>query len=194
MKIRTIVLGCLTGIIILSTAYEYGMAQTKTGQLSLKVGVVSVREVFRDCKRNIKYRTDAIAEQSKLKAEMDDLSKEIQTEEADLKTLRPGSSEHLAQVKALLDKRAKLDAQQEYVKQQRGFRDKQWTEDVYKEVLTIVKELAKQKGLDMVLDRTDPEFPISGEELMMILNTHKVLYSGGCLDLTKEVVAKLDEK
>jgi len=55
-----------------------------------------------------------------------------------------------------------------------------------------VGEIAREKGLDLVLERTEPEFPISGEELMMTFSSHKVLYGGGCIDLTKEVTSRLD--
>lgn len=194
MKFRTLVVCCLAAAVVWSLAYEYCPAQQKVAQPAVKIGVVSVREVFRDCKRNIKYRTEAVAEQSKLRAEMDDLAKEVERDEAELKTLKSGTTEHLAQVKQVLDKRARLESQQEYFKQQRSLRDKQWTEDLFKEVLAIIKDLAQQKGLDVVLERTEPEFPFSGEELMMVLNTHKVLYSGGCTNLTKEVLARLDQK
>jgi hypothetical protein len=32
------------------------------------------------------------------------------------------------------------------------------------------------------------------EELVMALRTHKVLYNGGCLDLTDAVIAALDKE
>jgi Skp family chaperone for outer membrane proteins len=194
MRFRTLVVCCLATAIVWSLAYEYCFAQQKATQPTLRIGVVSIREVFRDCKRNVKYRTEAVAEQSKLRAEMDDLAKEVERDEAELKTLKSGTAEHLAQIKQVLDKRAKLESQQEYYKQQRSLKDKQWTEDLFKEVLAIIKDLARQKGLDVVLERTEPEFPFSGEELMMVLNTYKVLYSGGCVDLSKEVLARLDQK
>jgi Skp family chaperone for outer membrane proteins len=116
-------------------------------------------------------------------------------QEAGLKTLKRGSVDYLAQYKELLEKRAKLDVQQQVINQERSAKDQKWMEELYSEILQITVELAKQKGLELVLGADEPEFPMeSADQLMMTLSTHKVLYAAGCLDLTSEVVARLDAK
>jgi Skp family chaperone for outer membrane proteins len=172
-----------------------GLAQPKAEQHSLTIAVVNVREVFRKCNRNAKYRQEAMAEYNTAMLELEKLSKQIQADEAGLKTLKPGSPDHLKQYQDVLEKKAKLDVRQQYLKQERSLKDQRWTEQVYQEVLQIVKELAEKKGLDMVFDKQEPEFPsASGDELMLTLSTHKLLYSGGCPDITDEVIARLDAK
>jgi len=127
-------------------------------------------------------------------AELERLTKELEADEAGLKTLKLGSPDHLKQYQQILEKRANLEAQREYYKQHRALKEKQRTEQLYKEILQITKDLAEQKGLDLVLEDDEPEFPVaSAEELVMIINTHKVLYSAGCLDITGDVIARLDE-
>jgi len=195
MKTKTVMfLGCLAGVVLL-TGYQYSLAQPKADQHSLTIAVVNVREIFRKCNRNAKYRQDAMAEYNTAMLELEKLSKQIQADEAGLKTLKPGSPDHLKQYQDVLKKKGELDARQQYLKQERSLKDQRWTEQVYQEVLQIVKELAEKKGLDMVFDKEEPEFPsTSGDELMLTLSTHKVLYSGGCPDITDEVIARLDEK
>lgn len=195
MKIRTaIILSSLVGAIILSAGYQ-GLAQPKTEQSAVKIAVVNVREVFRRCNRNTKYRQEAMAEYNTTMLELEKLSKQIQADEAGLKTLKPGSPDHLKQYQDVLKKKAELDARQQYLKQERSLKDQRWTEQVYQEVLQIVKELAEKKGLSLVFDKQEPEFPAtSGDELMLTLSTHKLLYSGGCPDITDEVIARLDAK
>jgi len=105
MRIKTMVLSCLIGIVVLSIGYEYSRAEPEANEQTLKIGVVSVRRVFRDCKRNLAYRADTLAEQSKIREELQTLSKEIAAAEAGLKTLKAGSDDHLAQVKTLFEKR-----------------------------------------------------------------------------------------
>lgn len=193
MKIKAVVLSCLVCAVVLFVGYEYSQAQPKADKPTSKIGIVSVRKAFRNCKRNSKYREQAIAEQVRIKAEEEKLSKEIEAQEAGLKALKVGSSDQLAQYKELLDKRAALEVQRQFNNQQRALKDRQWTEGLYKEILRITGELAQQKGLELVLEVDEPEFPVeSGDELMMTLSTHKVLYSRGCLDLTDEVVGRLD--
>ena len=57
--------------------------------------------------------------------------------------------------------------------------------------VSSTKELAAEKGLLLVLEKSEPEFPIQ-RDLGLIIGTHKVLYSDGCLDITDDVIAKMD--
>ena len=193
MKSRTLILGCVIGVLALSMVYDHSTAQQNTDTAPVKIGVVSIREVFRDSAKNAAYRNAVINEQSKLNQELDELTKELQAEEAALSTLKAGTPDHLEQVKAALTKRAQLDARREYTTQARVARDKLWTEALFQAVLQIVDDLAQEKRLTLVLERTEPIFPQAREELMMTLNTHKTLYSGGCIDLTKETTERLDK-
>ncbi len=194
MKVRMIViLGCFIGVIFLSAGYEYGRAEQVSDISGLKIGVVSIRKVLRNCKRSARYKVEILADQGKKNAELGKLAKEIEIQEAGLKVLKPGSTDYLAQLKELVDKRYSLEAQQEFNKQQSALKYYRWTEDLYKEILQATKDLAKQKGLDLVFGSDEPEFPVtSTEELWMAINTHKVLYNAGCLDLSDEVIARLD--
>jgi len=195
MNIRiALISSCLIGMILASFGHQYSRAEPKEGA-NLSVGLVSIRKIFRECKSNISYRQEAMAEYNKALAELERLTKELEADEAGLKTLKPGSPDHLKQYKQILEKRANLEAQQQYHKQHRALNEQQRTEQLYKEILQITKALAEQKGLSLVLEYDEPEFPLaSADELVMTLNTHKVLYSAGCLDITDDVIARLDEK
>ena len=194
MKTRIVVLGFLAGSVFLFCGREYSSAQLNSDALRSKLGVVSVSTVFRDCKANASYRKKEIAEQETIMAKLEILQKETAVKEAGLKALKPGSSDHLKQYEELLKKQAELDAMKQFSSRQRILKDAQWTEVLYKEILRITKDLAKQKGLTMVLEVAEPDFPMANsEELMMALQTHKVLYSAGCADLTAEVVAEMDK-
>lgn len=204
MKIRTVGFGklttsialvCLIGTILLTAGYEHGNAQSKEGA-SLKIGVVSVMKVLRECKRSVQYRQDAMAEHGKVMAELEKLSKELDADEAGLRTVKLGSPDYLKQYKQILDKRSALQAGQEYHKQQRALKERQITEELYKEILQITTAMAEQKGLDLVFERDEPELSASsGDELVLTISTHKLLYAGSfCADITGEVIARLDEK
>lgn len=193
MKTKAVVLYCLIGAIVLFAGHEHSLAKSKTDKAVVNIGVVDIRRVFRDCKRNAKYGAGVMAEEAKLEAEQERLSKEIDSQKAGLKALKLGSSDYLAQVKELLQKQADLEAARQFNDQQRTLKDQRWTEELYIEILKIIGELAEQKQLDLVLQKDVAEFPTaSPDELMMTLSTHKLLYSGGCLDITDEVLAQID--
>lgn len=188
-----VILGCFIGVIFLSAGYEYGRAEQVSDTSGLKIGVVSIRKVLRNCKRSARYKVEVLADQGKKNAELEKLAKEIETQEAGLKALKPGSTDYLAQFKELVDRRYSLEAQQEFNKQQSALKYYRWTEDLYEDILQITKDLAKQKGMDLVFDHDEPEFPVaSTDELWMAINTHKILYNAGCFDLTDDVIARLD--
>jgi Skp family chaperone for outer membrane proteins len=174
-------------------SHEYGSAKSRADKAVVNIGVVDVRKCFRDCKRNVKYSADVMAEESKWDTEQGKLSREIDSQKIGLKALKPGSSDYLAQIKELLQKQANFEAARQFNNQQRTLKDQRWTEDLYMEILKIVGELAEQKQLDLVLQKDVINFPTaSPDELMLTLSTHKLLYSGGCLDITDEVMAQMD--
>ena len=192
MNVKATMAGLAVCAAALLATFEYSRAAAEPAPPASKIGIVSVRSVFNTSARHARYRSEAMAAQSRAAAQLNELSNDIDADEAGLKALKPGTPDYMNQLQALLEKRAKLDSQQEYLKQQRSLDDKNWMEGLYREILTTVQVVAKEEGLDLVLERTEPEFPISGEELMMTFSTHKVLYTGGCVDLTEEVRSRVD--
>jgi Skp family chaperone for outer membrane proteins len=195
MKAKAVLLSCLMSAVVLLVGYQYSQAKPESETPGPKIGVVSIRQIFQDCKRNVKYRQEATVEQDEIVAELEKLTKEIEAEEAGLKALKAGSSDHLELMKVILEKQASLKARQEFHKQQLALKDQRWTERLYMDILRKAGEVAKQRGLDIVFENDEPELPaLSGQELMMAIRTHKVLYSGGCLDITEEVMNRVDEE
>jgi Skp family chaperone for outer membrane proteins len=193
MKIRTMILSCLMGVIVLSFAYEYSRAGSGTDTPAPKIAVVSVLKIFQECKKNDKFKQEYVAENNKVMAEMEKLSKEIEAEKAGLKTLKAGSNNYMSMVQAILQKQASLQAQEEFHKQQMALKEQQWTEEIYKDILRETRKVAEQKGLQLVLEKDEPVLPCSNyTELMTVISTHKVLYDQGCLEITAEVMAGLD--
>ncbi len=190
IKIKTV--GVLVIVLALFAMLQYSQAAPEVTAAQGKIGVVSIRTVFNTSKRHGLYRSQVLQAQSRARAQVEDLAKEIEAEEAGLKALKEGTADYMKELKMILNKRAELEGQREYLKQQRSLEDKNWMEALYQETLRIVQAVAKEKGLSLVFERTEPEFPISSEELMMTFSTHKVLYAEGCVDLTQEVTARLD--
>ncbi len=184
--------GFLVCVMLSLAVMEYGRAAAPAAGPTPKVGVVSMREVFKASVKHKQYSAQAMARQAQARAQLDNLRKEVEGDDAELKTLKQGTADYTKQLQVALEKRAKLQSQQEFLKQQSVLDDKKWLEDLYQAFARATKNLAREKGLDLVLERTEPEFPIPSDELMTTLYMHKVLYAGGCVDLTAEVTARLD--
>ncbi len=180
-------------------AFEYSRAQSQPAAAAPaaatgRIGVVSLSGVFNKVQAQVQYRKQIQDAAEKSKIEMELLTKQVDADEAQLKTLKPGTPDYLKQMQVYLEKRAQLDARQEFLKQQRAVDDRQWFEKLYPEILKVVTAVAQEKKLDLVFERTEPTLSLarSGDELMSMVSTHKVLYAGGAVDLTDEVVARLD--
>lgn len=159
----------------------------------LKIGVVSVRKIFQNCKRSTKSRQELNAEGDKIEAELEKLTKEIDLDKAGLKTLKQGSPDYLSTMKEIFEKQARLQAQQEFFKRQMDIRQQTVIEQLFKDVIKATAEVAKEKGVDLVLEKSEPELPAANSnELTLTISTHKVLYSAGCEDITDAVLAKVD--
>jgi Skp family chaperone for outer membrane proteins len=168
-------------------------AELKQSGAGLKIAVVSIRKIFQECKRSASYRKEAIAEEDRVIAEMEKLSKEIEAEKAGLKTLKENSSDYMASAKELFEKQASYQARQEFYKQQMELKDKLWTKEIYQDILRIAGEVAKEKGLDLVFREDEIDFSeTNANELGLAMRVQKLLYSGGCLDITDEITARLD--
>jgi Skp family chaperone for outer membrane proteins len=182
----------LVCILVSLAVLEHGRAASPATGPASKVGVVSMREVFKASTKHKQYSSQAMARQARARTQLDDLRKALEGEEVELKGLKQGTADYVQQLQSVLDKRAKMQSQQEFLKQQSVLEDKKWLEDLYQAFARATGVIAKEKGLDLVLERTEPEFPIPSEELMTTLYMHKVLYAGGCVDLTGEVTARVD--
>jgi Skp family chaperone for outer membrane proteins len=187
------ILFCLAGAVILSMGYEYLQAQPNTAS-GMKIGVVSVQRALRNCQATIKFRDKIMAEKERADAEEEKLAQEGKALAASLTAYKPGSSDHMKQLKEMLQKQNELKTLQELNPRQRALKEMQWTQTLYQEILRIARELGVAKGLNLVLEGDQPQFPFQRyEDLVMTLSTHKVLYSEGCVDLTNEVIAQLDK-
>jgi Skp family chaperone for outer membrane proteins len=167
-------------------------SNVKTGE-KVKAGVVSIRKIFRDCKKSAKYRLESNTERQRIDAELNKLDSEIKAQQAGLKTLKRGTDNYMAQVKEILEKQGSLKALGEFYQQQLSSKEQRMTEVIYQDILRITSEVAKQKGLDLVFEISAPELPaLSPTELELSMGMHKLLYSDGCIDITNEVMTILD--
>jgi Skp family chaperone for outer membrane proteins len=148
-------------------------------------------KILQNCQATSEQPKKMMEEQAKYSAELQLLSQELDTEQGQLQTLKMGTEDYLQQYKAVVDKQAQLKAQEDYYRQVMTAKEKQWNEDLYKKILEATRKVAEDKGFDIVLERTEPEFPIAPERFFVTISTHKVLYSKGCVDLTADVLAQV---
>jgi len=192
MKTKAVAFGALV-VFVLAVGYGHIWAKTKSQTDSSRMGVVGIRYIFRNCKRNQQFKQETQAQQDQMRAELNKLQAEIDAGKAGLQTLKVGSDDYLEQARSVLEKQAQLQAKQNFYQQQLAVQEQQWTKALYQDIVRIVDEVAAQQGLDVVFAADEVDFNSPNvNDLLLSIRLKKLLYKGGCVDITDEVLARLD--
>ena len=184
----------LVAALVVLGAYQQGKLNADSAVAPAKVGVVNVTNVLENCKKHKQWQAKMQGEQETIKAEMSKLDDELKALNANLKLRTPGSEDYLKLLQELTEKTAVADAKDKYYQEKFTAEMKQWTEQLYQEMLKVVENVAKAKGLDMIiadelLDLPSPTL----RDFMLTIKTKKMLYHNMQSDLTDEVLAALDK-
>jgi Skp family chaperone for outer membrane proteins len=184
------------GTLIAAAALNPTLAQEKPAPAAAAPAKTAVCDLFiilknydrgNDLKKELKDRMD------KITAEGDKRGKEITKIQDTLEELKPGSKEYDAQLNKMtqltIDRQAFLNYQDELAKRE-TFR---YTKDVYQDVLDAVEKVAKERGYQLVLFKESPNLTSRNyDELLEQMARRKVLYSDASLDITDDVLKRLN--
>lgn len=164
-----------------------------------KVGVVNTARVF-----NEMAETKDLA--NKMAGERDaylQKDKEKQAELAGLKgardNLKPSSADYREAEQKYIEAGVRYKAWQETMQLDVQRRQKQQIKSLFEKIEAAVAEVAKQKGIGLVISQQKPELPetdkmesVSLEELRARINQRNVLFAIPQIDLSDEILAVLD--
>ena len=192
MKTAVVALSCLTGFVICWAAGSAGGGRSIAPPPGVQsVGVVRVVDLLVKLSEAGNLANTVRADQGKAQAELAALAKEIETEERELMTLRPTSDDYLKQSEALAEKKAHLTAHRDFLDRQIRLKQELWTQKAYGQIMRATREVAAERGLSLVLAKDDPNSAPDAQGMRGVIATQKVLYCGGCPDITPEVQARL---
>ena len=195
MKTKMLVLVCLLGTWVLFLSYGYSSAQSG-GALS-RIGTVNIEDVSKNCDATKVYAEKANAEFKKMTDEEDKLNLAIQALQTELDSgaLKVGTQDYFDRYRELAQKKSQLGYLKDFNTSEMALKNQLWKMDLYKKILDIANKIGKEKDLYLVLAVEEPDLsPQKAEEFPNIVRSHKILYSGGCADLTKEVIEKLNQE
>lgn len=197
MKTRNLIIATvLAGISFSIIGFEYSFAAKEKVSSSLKIGVVSVREVFEGCTMKAEVEKALAAEEEKKIAELKKLDESIESDKAALSKRKQGSEDYMGMLKELMMKQSQLDAQKEFFQQELSVKEMEEKEKIYRKILEVIATVAKKKGLDIVLNRDDNYFNMPDSlppaqnpaDLVLTIKTHKLLYFNPSFDITADVL------
>ena len=164
-------------------------------QIPHRVAVCNVAEVFSQYAKAKELALAVSEAQRTATAEDEKRAKAIQNLELTIEGLKPGSPEHEKQTLELI--RAKADrqtvAQIEAFRLQREYNRR--TVEMYASIASAVADVSKEVGIAVVLQTQSQEVTAAGAaDPVRVISARQVLYNHPAVDITRDVVAKLNTR
>ena len=143
------------------------------------VGVVNIAKIMKDAKSAVSVREQLQAKQKSFQAELDGKEKELLAEDQSLVKEKDKAKDKAAFDKKVKDFREKAAAAQRQVQEKKAQLDKAFSgalDEIQQAVGGIVKEVADEKKMNLVL------------------SSAQILYNEPTLDISDEVLKRLDAK
>ena len=150
--------------------------------------------VLENSQKHKQWQEKMQAEQAETRKQFEKMREELEALQANLKLRTPGSEEYLKLRQEMNEKGALLEARDESYRERVEQQMRNWTESLYQELLKVTEQVAKDKGLDMIVADELLDLPApSLRDFMLTIKTNKLLYHNSNFDLTDEVLTALDK-
>lgn len=198
-QFMVLVLVVVMGLIAYNAGQTSGQpAATPGGEAvagSRPVAVLDLVRIFNECAQikdlneMIRQRTEELTKEAGQRKEV------IQNKQEELSAFQPGKSDYEGRRKDLM--RLNVEANVWFKMQEDELeREKfDWTRIVYEQSLAVASELAKEQGIQMVMQRVDfkpYDIEPTVQSLRRMIQDRIVLYHVPEIDITDQVIRRLD--
>ena len=159
-----------------------------------RVAVCEVAEVFNNYKRAKDETVKLEANRRTLNAEKDKRTKAIEQLKDELDALNEGSPKYDQVFKQLQKKTIELRAWLQFQDTLAASDHHRLTRAMHDQIMAMIARIAKEQRIDLVIYRegASPKTTTTAE-LLRIIRNRKVLYSADRIDLTAQVLRRLNE-
>lgn len=174
--------------------FQHGFAAGEDTIPLPRIGVVDVTKILENCKKNQQWQAKADADRAKVQAEFQQMRQDLEALQANIKQRKPGSSDYFSLMNEYEEKRAIMEGRNNFYESKFTQEMQQWMESLYNDFLKVVENVARQKGLDMVVGKETLEVPAPTlRDFMLTVKTKTVLYNTPELEITDQVLTALDQ-
>ena len=166
-------------------------------QATGKVAVIKPAKVFQDLQETKDLRAKIEQQNNTLKVTSDEKGAKIKQIEAQLAELRRDSPSYSEKSRELRAARQDAQVWAQLTAADMENEEKAQTLALFRKIEAAIAEIAKARGIDVVLADVSGELPqnvdsVPKQQFTQFLNQKTVWYTAGAADLTNEVLAKLD--
>jgi Skp family chaperone for outer membrane proteins len=158
-----------------------------------KLAVVDMTRLFNECQQ-IKDLNDYLQKRDEqLRAKRQSARDAVTQKEAELEAFARGSKEYLERFKQWVQLQIDYGTMLR-LQQRQNLRDQmRWTRKTYNEIVQAVQEVAKARNLALVLYRDEMDLRTNDiQELERRLRGRKVIYAAEPLDITQEILDRIN--
>ncbi len=159
-----------------------------------RVAVIDVVKVFNDYVLQRDLSNELKDAQTRLEAEAKTRQQRIDGLNATVTALDPSDPTYKERVQEMLrmqiDNKVWYDTMQATVTRELSV----WSNNIYADIASIVGETARERGFDVVLYKEEFEAGADPEAIKERIRRRKVVWSSGNVDLSNDVLAKLNQR
>lgn len=154
-------------------------------------------KVFEDMQERKDLQAKMDTERKGLEDQNTQKRQEVDKIKDGLKMLKSDSPQYQAENQKLLQKAIEYDAWAKMVQLDAARRQKQEMVSLFDKIQVAIGKVATEKGIDLVITDQRPEIPddlekINMDQLRGLILGRSVLFSSGKLDITQDVVTRLN--
>jgi Skp family chaperone for outer membrane proteins len=191
MKSKNLIIVLLVSILVCVCVFNKSGIAVPGKEISApKTAVINVEKLLIDGDKNKEFEREFKADSDHVMIELQKLQGEINDGRETLQKFDPTSDDFSKRGLALMQKEMTLETRKKYVKQEFAIRRQRWIEFSFRSIIKEAEKVAKAEGYDMVMAKEGYHWPsASSNELMLIIQTSKVLYAADEMDITDKVLA-----
>jgi Skp family chaperone for outer membrane proteins len=193
---RTVLMVIVAGLVTMGLMSLTAEAQNRGGARPVAAAVVDVESVFENLDEQAAVKADLTSQISNLQKWEQGQQKAIKAKQGELDVLPPESKE-FQQAQADMEQMAiglqvELQFRQRQIERAKALQ----TENLYRKILAMVERVAKAERYDLVLfkDKTPNMAGANQQQVAMLIQTRKLLYSAPDLDITDQITQKLNNE
>lgn len=163
--------------------------------IDVPIGLVDMVKVFNDCEQWKAINAGLTKKRQTQDQEVEKMKEEIAAKTKQLDAYHPDSPDWVKGTEELLRLQTKAEVWARLEKVRVEAQKKRWVEKNYADVTKAIADIAKKRGLVLVLtkEEIEPNTEDSGRLFAQIIN-RKVVYGDKRLDMTEDVLKRLNEE
>ena len=198
MKAKYLVLLSLivaAAAVVLLPSRAASQAQNAQGA-PLKIATASAAKIFMGMKEKTDVRARLDQQVKDLRNEEESRRQKVKDLQSQMELIKPDSPQYEEASKALTAAAIEFEVWGKTSQAQAARNEKMLTKMLFEKITVAIAEIAKERGIDFVVAE-QPPFAVermSPQELQQAMVQRQVLYANASLDLTQDVITRLDER